>query len=76
MADSSATAFPPVLTLKEASTLLRIPPPTLHELLNAGAIQSYRVGRRRYIPGESAAAFINNLTRTTADSQPVEERAQ
>ncbi len=67
--------FPPVLTLKEASTMLRIPPPTLHDLLNAGAIESYRIGRRRYITGESAAAFVTSSTRHPADSRPMEEHA-
>ncbi len=50
--------FPPVMTLREASTMLRVPLPTLHDLLNAGALVSYRIGRRRYITGKAALDFI------------------
>lgn len=52
--------FPPVMTLKEASTSLRVPLPTLHDLLNSGDLESYRIGRRRYITGKAAVSFIES----------------
>ena len=52
--------FPPVMTLKEASASLRVPLPTLHDLLKAGLLSSYRIGRRRYITANAAIEFINS----------------
>jgi excisionase family DNA binding protein len=48
------------MALKEAAALLRVPLPTLHDLLNAGLLASYRIGRRRYITANAAIEFINN----------------
>lgn len=54
-----ASGFPPVMTLKEASASLRVPLPTLHDLMKAGLLSSYRIGRRRYITANAAIEFIN-----------------
>ena len=57
---SDAIGFPPVMTLKEASASLRVPLPTLHDLMKAGLLSSYRIGRRRYITANAAIEFINS----------------
>ena len=67
--------FPPVMTLKEASTSLRVPLPTLHDLLKAGLLSSYRIGRRRYITGQAAVSFIESRKNDPA-TQRRETRAQ
>lgn len=56
---SDSFGFPPVMTLREASASLRVPLPTLHDLMKAGLLSSYRIGRRRYITANAAIEFIN-----------------
>ncbi len=59
--------FPQVMTLKEASSLLKIPHSNLYKFLKTGELPSYKLGARRYITGKGATDFIRHLEQKTAD---------
>lgn len=48
-------------TVPETVELTGIGMTKLYELMNAGDLESVRVGKRRYIPAEALQAFIDRL---------------
>lgn len=56
----------PTYTVQEAFEALKVSRPTGYELINAGTLESYRVGRRRFISAEQLDRCIKRLSREAA----------
>ena len=54
-----------LLTVKEASTRLRVSKSKLYELINKRRLESIRIGRRRLIPADSLLKLIVELREET-----------
>ena len=57
------------LTLDEARSLLGgISAPTLHRLINSGLLDTYRVGRRRFVPLQAVHAYMEQHMENKAEA--------
>ncbi|WP_239340636.1 helix-turn-helix domain-containing protein [Frankia sp. CiP3] len=50
-----------LLTATEAADLLGVSRTTVYELLNAGQLESVRIGRARRIPRAALVAYVDRL---------------
>ncbi len=50
-----------LLTTAEAAELLGVSRTTVYELLNAGQLESIRIGRSRRIPRAALVAYVDRL---------------
>ncbi|WP_239341672.1 helix-turn-helix domain-containing protein [Frankia sp. CiP3] len=50
-----------LLTTTEAADLLGVSRTTVYELLNAGQLESVRIGRSRRIPRAALVAYVDRL---------------
>ncbi|WP_239348322.1 helix-turn-helix domain-containing protein [Frankia sp. Cj5] len=50
-----------LLTATEAADLLGVSRATVYELLNAGQLESVRIGRSRRIPRAALVAYVDRL---------------
>ncbi|WP_239346162.1 helix-turn-helix domain-containing protein [Frankia sp. Cj5] len=50
-----------LLTTTEAADLLGVSRTTVYELLNAGQLESVRIGRARRIPRAALVAYVDRL---------------
>jgi len=55
-------------TIKEAASALKFSTPKLYEEINSGRIESYRVGRRRYISERALSKYIEDREREQGPS--------
>ena len=47
-----------VNTLKETGQVLRVSPQTVHNLINASDLETFKIGRRRFVSGCALRKFI------------------
>ncbi|MFI0769925.1 helix-turn-helix domain-containing protein [Streptomyces sp. NPDC021218] len=55
-----------VLTVDEATAVLRVGRDKIYDLIRSGALPSYTEGRARRIPVESARAYVQNKLKESA----------
>jgi len=55
------TETPVLLTTKEACAALRISRWKLYELIRNGALDTIKIGRRRFVPADAIAKLIDEL---------------
>jgi excisionase family DNA binding protein len=56
---------PVLLTINEASEVLRISRWKLYTLINSGDLDTVRIGRRRFVPADAITKLIDKLREET-----------